>query len=185
VAPGLLRLSVRQTGDAAQVEVRGLRLGERAPALSAEGLLNGGFERGLEGWAPPDPQAARLSDESHGGASALLLDGRGLTAEVQCPSLPVRVEAGRAYELTAWVKQVAGDGQYKVTLDWLGAGGHLGYDNDWTGTDRPAAYSRHGGRFTAPPGAQAAVIILGVRPGTACLFDDLSLTPADAPGSRR
>jgi hypothetical protein len=85
------------------------------------------------------------------------------------------VEAGRTYELTSWVKQTAGDGRYKVTIDWLGAGGHLAYDNDWLGTNRPAAFSPHGGRFTAPPGAQAAVIILGVQPGARCVFDSIAL----------
>jgi len=178
VPPGLLRIRVRQAGDEAQLEVRGCRFTQLAAALNLAGIANGGFEEGLQGWAPSDPGAVSPSTDAHSGENALLLDARGLTREVQCPSTPIAVQEGKSYELVSWVKQLAGEGKYKVTIDWLGLGGHLSYANDWQGADRPAAYARHGGRFTAPAGAKAVVIILGVHPGTACLFDDVALDPA-------
>lgn len=174
VAPGLLRIRVPHLSEQAEVELRGCQLTELPPALSTRGMVNGGFEQGLYGWAPSPAERAQESDESYQGKRALLLDARGLADEVQCTSTPLAVEAGRTYELSSWVKQVAGGGKYKVTIDWIGVGGHLRYDNDWLGADRPAAYAMHGGRFTAPAGAKAAVIILGVQPGTACLFDEVS-----------
>jgi hypothetical protein len=175
LSPPLLRLRVRHEQPAARIEVRGCRLAEPAALVNPGAIPNGDFETGLTGWAPDPADRVRAVADSHGGASALELDAIGLASEVQCPSGPMTVEAGRTYELTSWVKQTAGDGRYKVTIDWLGAGGHLAYDNDWLGTNRPAAFSPHGGRFTAPPGAQAAVIILGVQPGARCVFDSIAL----------
>jgi len=179
VPPGLLRVHVRHQAAETRVEVRGCRVTELPAMMSVGAFRNGDFEQGLMGWAPSDMQAALLSDDAHSGDRALLLDARDLNAEIQCPSAPILVAEGRTYELVSWVKQLAGEGKYKVTIDWLGVGGHLSYDNDWQGTDRPSTYAQHGGRFTAPSGAKAAVIILGVQPGAACLFDDISLIPAD------
>jgi hypothetical protein len=175
VPPGLLRIPVTHKAAETKVEVRGLRLTEFPVTMSVGVISNGDFEAGLQGWAPSPADRASTADDAHGGKHALLLDARGLNGEVQCPSAPMSVAEGQTYELTAWVKQIAGEASYKVTIDWLGVGGHLAYANDWTGTNRPAAYTQHGGRFTAPPGARAAVIILGVHPGAACLFDDISL----------
>jgi len=101
----------------------------------------------------------------------------GVAGEVHCASRPMRVTPGQAYELTSWVKEAAGTGDYKVTVDWSGSAGHIRYDNDWAGSNRTAGYTLHGGRFVAPAGAGSAVIILGVRADSRCLFDDLSLVP--------
>jgi hypothetical protein len=175
VPPGLLRIPVTHKAAETKVEVRGLRLTEFPATMSMGAIGNGDFEQGLAGWAPSPAERASESADARGGKHALLLDARGFDGEVQCPSAPMAVAEGQTYELTAWVKHIAGEGKYKVTIDWLGVGGHLAYANDWMGTNRPAAYTQHGGRFTAPPGAKAAVIILGVHPGAACLFDDISL----------
>ncbi len=92
-------------------------------------------------------------------------------------TLPMRVTPGQTYDLAAWVKEAAGAGDHKVTVNWCGPAGHIKYDNDWAGANRPAAYTLHGGRFVAPAGADSATIILGVRDDSRCLFDDVSLTP--------
>lgn len=154
-------------------------------------LVNGGFEAGTDGWIPAlggyggEPAArweaawghARIVAEPvRSGRAALLLDATGLENEVDVHSTAVKVRAGYGYRLRAWVRQVAGDSIYKVTLDWRDAQGrHISYDNDWRGADRPAEFMPHGGVFVAPEGAASAVIILGVMKGVACVFDDLSL----------
>ena len=134
---------------------------------------------GLTGWRPDPAGSVSAGDDARTGNAALELDAVGSTQEVQCTGAPVSISEGETYELAAWVKCVGVPGGYKVTIDWLGPGGHVAYSNDWAGEDGPAAYSLHGGRFTAPEGARAAAIILGVRPGSTYLFDDVSLTPAD------
>jgi hypothetical protein len=178
VPPGLLRLCIRHAAAETEVAVRGCRLAEPPATATVGAIANGDFEQNLLHWAAAPEDRAHESADAHGGKSALLLDARGLAQEVQCTSLPMAVSEGKVYELVSWVKQIGGEGKYKVTIDWTGADGHLAYSNDWQGIDRPGAYTQHGGRFSAPPGAKAATIILGVQPGTACLFDDISLAPA-------
>jgi hypothetical protein len=172
---GSLRLRVRPAGEAARIEITGC---EPAPvSLDLGRIANGDFEQGLVYWSPGPPERVHLVGDAHGGKQAVELDGVVAAGEVQCTSRPMRVKAGQVYELASWVKQTAGDGDYKVTVDWSGAAGHVKYDNDWAGSNRPAVYTLHGGRFTAPAGAESAVIILGVRGGSRCRFDDVALTP--------
>lgn len=175
----MVRLRIRHEGPVSEVVVEGCAVAPSAAAEDLSSVANGGFEGGLLHWAVNPASDVHVVADAHSGASALELDATGGGEEVQCTSRPMLVEAGRTYELSAWVKQTAGDGSYKVTIDWVGAGGHIGYDNDWKGTDRPADYALHGGRFVAPDGARAAVIILGVKPGSECLFDDVRLRAAD------
>jgi hypothetical protein len=104
------------------------------------------------------------------------LDAVGQAGEVQAYSTPFRVKGGTEYELSAQVQLVEGEGGYKVTIEWLDASGrHLSYDNDWTGNNRPATYTLHGGRFRAPAKAALARLILGVRSGSRGFFDELKL----------
>jgi hypothetical protein len=178
-AGDMVRVRIRHEQAASQVVVEGCVLGEESAPEELTSIANGDFEGGLLHWAPGPASHVRLAEDAHGGTGALELDATGRGDEVQCTSRPMLVEPGRTYELSSWVKQTVGEGSYKVTIDWVGAGGHIAYDNDWQGTDRPTDYTLHGGRFMAPDGARAAVIILGVKPGSRCLFDDIELRAAD------
>ncbi len=152
--------------------------------------VNAGFEQGTDGWhlvaggyglAPEDQakaaERARVTDTSvHGGKAALLLDATGLDHEVDAYSSPMKVKPNHGYRLTSFVRQLAGDAGYKVTIDWRTADGkHLVYANDWKGGNRPEDYTAHGGVFASPEDAGEAVIILGAQRGVKCVFDDVSL----------
>lgn len=138
-------------------------------------LANAGFEDGVLGWSGQGTSAA---EGARSGTLCLLLDASQSPTEHQMTSDPVRVQGGATYILEAWVRVASEHTGYKVTVDWLDAEGrHIGYDNDWRGSDRPTEWSRHGGIFSAPPDAAQARLILGVRPGVRALFDDLSLVP--------
>jgi hypothetical protein len=140
-------------------------------------LLNGGFEEGMAGWQC-EPDVTIDTSRPHTGKSALLISSPDAGHERQAVSAAFGVEGGARYRLSAWVWQVEGTGDYKVTVEWLGPdGSHVAYDNDWLGTNRPAVYTLHGGEFVAPPSAASAHIILGCR-GAHCLFDDVALEPA-------
>jgi hypothetical protein len=174
---GFLRLRVRSESSDAHVELRGCTLMAPETAMDLNTIQNGDFEAGLLYWAPDHIERAHIVTDAHGETNALELDALGVTDEVDCSSRPMRVEAGRAYDLTAWVKTTGGEGDYKVTICWNGATQAHVYANDWQGTNRPAQYTLHGGRFVAPPGARSAVIILGARAGSRYVFDDVSLKP--------
>ncbi|MBN2497840.1 MAG: hypothetical protein JXR96_24815, partial [Deltaproteobacteria bacterium] len=140
---------------------------------------NGGFESGLGSWTGATGSVS-VSPDANNGASACLLQGGASGASLNSP--PFLAYEGRRYRLHAQVRQTAGSGRYKVTVAWLDAGGGvLRYDNDWAGDDRPAAYSFHGGEFLAPEATRQAVVMLGVQPGTDCLFDDIGLELRDEP----
>jgi hypothetical protein len=151
--------------------------GYRAPQLKAE-LRNGGFEAATEGWAL-EPGARLVADGvAYEGRNALLSDGLGAGAEAQATSARFGVKPSVRYRLSAMVHQLAGDGDYKVTLEWLDAASrHIAYANDWTGADKPRDYAAHGGVFTAPDNAASAIIILGTRLAR-CLFDAVTFTEA-------
>lgn len=184
LSPFTKHLLVKVAAAAAEftLSFTGVRAVPHAPEELPSRLRNGGFEAGFAGWHSGDPptRVRIVTDEVHGGQQALLLDAVGRDREVQANSYPLRVKGGRKYRLTSYVKQLVGEGIYKVTIDWLGEGEvHLSYENDWQGHNRPAEYTLHGGIFRAPPEARAARLILGVQPGVKCLFDDLSLEPVE------
>ncbi|MCX6360697.1 MAG: hypothetical protein NT029_12855 [Armatimonadetes bacterium] len=149
----------------------------RTAQLKAE-LRNGGFESGAEGWAL-EPGARVVADGvAYEGRNALLSDGLGAGTEAQATSARFGVKPSVRYRLSAMVRQLAGDGDYKVTLEWLDAASrHIAYANDWMGADRPRDYAAHGGVFTAPDDAASAIIILGARRAR-CLFDAVTFTEA-------
>lgn len=170
-----LVVKLRCAAEAGELALRGVTPAPyQEPTVPSE-ILNGGFESGLAEWQA-DPGAVIDVEQPHSGKACLRLTSPDPLHEMQTTSEAMRVEGGKLYRLAAWVRQVAGAGQYKVTINWLDqAGGHLAYDNDWRGDDHPAQWTLHGGLFRAPAQARQARLILGVRDGT-CLFDDLALT---------
>lgn len=174
---GSLVLATRQTAEHSVVTVLGAEARRREAATPGDSLVNGGFERGRFGWEGAPGQAVTIVGDCHGGSKSVLLDARGVEPEVQCSSSPFRVEGGKRYRLASHVKSLAGNGGFKVTVEWLGPS-HIRYDNDWKGTGAPLDWSLHGAVFTAPAGATTARIILGCRRGSAYLFDDIALEEA-------
>ena len=165
-----------------------LALPAAARNLEPNLVPDSGFEEGAAGWefsgpyrqaAGPDADvgAAIISTEAHSGKRCLRIDTRGREAEVNAVSAPFAVQPGAKYALSSWVRLVApGSFGFKVTIEWLGAGDkHLRYDNDWHGQATGHTWLAHGGDFTAPGDATRARIILGILPGGAMLFDDISL----------
>jgi hypothetical protein len=154
-----------------------LRTADDAAEPVVRAIVNGGFEDDLVAWRV-DPSGRLDGQRPHSGANALLLASMQTNGESQAESEPFAVAEGRRYRLTASVWQVQGDGDYKVTVEWLDStGSHLRFDNDWTGTNRPGAYATHSASVTAPPRAALARIILGCRRAV-CLFDDVILEEA-------
>ncbi len=99
---------------------------------------------------------------------------------------------GQIYKLSGYVKYLMGTGKYKISLGWYDENLNLiRYDNDWAGTDKPAAYTRHGSNlylgisgadgFLPPDNAKSAILFFGVEPGVEALFDKITLTTADSP----
>jgi hypothetical protein len=155
-------------------------------------IVNGGFEDGTRGWRVTigpygqgaDPWSAAkgvaevVAQDVFAGASILRLDSRQQTGEIDVSSDILSVQPNQVYLLSARVKQLAGEGGYKVTIDWVDAAHkHLRYDNDWRGNDHPKSYGNHGGVFVSPEKAAYAVVILGVSKGAAGLFDEIRLSP--------
>ena len=171
---GFLTIAARQTGERLEVSVSGAKVQRREGVAAGDSLMNGGFERGRFGWVGAPDRAVTTVRDCHGGSKSVLLDAREVEPEVQCTSSPFRVEAGKRYRLTSYVKSLAGGGGFKVTVHWLGPS-HIRYDNDWRGSGGPRDWTVHGGVFTAAEGATTASIILGCRSGSAYLFDDVAL----------
>ena len=169
-------LKLKWMGETGKLVLHGVSPVAYQPIAIAAAISNGGFEQGFAGWNP-EPGATIDVTDPHTGKAALLLTAP--AGEVQCGSDPMAVEGGKTYRLSSWVKCLEGGGGYKVTISWADAmGGHLSYDNDWAGTNRPAQYTQHGGAFRAPDKARSAIIILGARGGK-YLMDDVELLKAD------
>ncbi|MFQ6096190.1 MAG: carbohydrate binding domain-containing protein, partial [Armatimonadota bacterium] len=156
-----LVIGLPASGTPVQLAVLGVEPKRPRPVPLADAIQNGGFEEGLWAWSGAPADHVRTVREARSGQRALLLDAVGVAVETQATSAPMIVEEGATYELVSYVTCVEGAGDYKVTIDWLGDAGHIAYANDWKGTDAPADWTLHGGRFTAPAGAQRARLILG------------------------
>ncbi|UCH35016.1 MAG: carbohydrate binding domain-containing protein, partial [Armatimonadota bacterium] len=167
-----------------------LALALPAPArnLGREIVPNGGFEQGAASWSfsgpyrqPSGPDAGLgaeiIATEARGGKQCLRIDTRGRDGEVNAHSDAFPVAPGAKYALSSAVRLIAPERSgFKVTIEWLDAEGkHLSYDNDWRGDASDHTWLQHGGDFTAPADAAQARIILGILPGAAMLFDDISL----------
>jgi len=144
------------------------------PDESFQGFF--GFENGLTGWSSFRGSVSVTSD-SCSGSKACQIEGRDSEGAANSPYF--LVTAGKTYELKSYVKLLSGTGDYKVTIAWLdNVGGLIRYDNDWTGDNRPTSYTLHGGTFVAPEGANLCTIMLGVKPGSTYLFDDIEFVPS-------
>jgi len=134
---------------------------------------NGGFETGLASWIVYSGNVT-ISFDAYSGSNAGQLEG---TPDISSVNSSVfSVVGGETYELSSYVKQTAGTGNYTVTLAWLDSGSVvIVYDNVWAGNNQPAVYTFHGGSFVAPPDAVQCVIMLATSAGTTCLFDDIQL----------
>ncbi|HID07408.1 MAG TPA: hypothetical protein EYP10_09700, partial [Armatimonadetes bacterium] len=171
-----LIIHIRGTGTPQRIAIE--RISPRAPLAmpKLDTIVNGDFEMGIEGWSLAPSGRVRITEDAYSGKYALLLDAITHRPEVQAYSMQRRVKGGMQYLLTAFVKLIRGNADYKVTIDWFDEGGrHIRYDNDWQGSDRPRKFKEHGGIFTAPQRAHFARIILGVRAGGAIIFDAIAL----------
>ena len=140
--------------------------------------VNGDFENNLTGWTNIYGTVT-ISGDAHSGLKACQVQiSSGLNSAV------FAVTAGESYQLTSYVKQTAGTGDYKVTLAWLNdSGAVIRYDNDWAGRNNPAVYTLHGGIFTAPVTAAKCVIILGTSGGVTCQKAHIFRACAEMTGS--
>lgn len=165
-----------------------------ALAISAP-MTNGDFHDGLSGWLPPETNAGQVTVVAADGADtphAVLLDGRagrrpasGGHAEVGLVSEPFDVTPLTHYQLSGLVRRVEGNGQFKLSLEWLDADGrHLGFENSWTGLLVGEAWEPHEARMVSPAEARSARLLLAVRVGEAAEMTSLALTAVEPIGPR-
>jgi alpha-N-arabinofuranosidase len=155
-------------------------------AAGGEGLTNGSFEDGRDGWElntyGARPIVEKDGDVIHGGKHSLRVSA----AELSDTALgqEVRLKPGQVYRLTGWVRTRGLDphgapvhGTFQVQNPGgrgtiAGGANHAG-DTDWT---EVPVY------FEAPPGGQVriAVFFVGFGKGTGTAwFDDLKLEEVD------
>ncbi len=143
-----------------------------SPAQSLALLPNGSFESGAfqpDGWSISPGGTGRWERFGHEGGRALSVTGRG--EEALWWQAPVRLEPGRLYHTSFWVKRMdGGSGTVLAGLNLL--------NRDYSAG--PAWESR-GFFFRTPAALPESLYRLGERrlTGTIC-FDDASITPAFA-----
>src|SRR5215510_14102767 len=94
-------------------------LGRRAAIAQTSAVVQNDFEDGsLQQWIPRGPVTLTNTNEvpAHGGTRSLKTTGR--TAGFHGPSLNVSLTKGATYQVTAWVRLVAGEAptQLRVTM---------------------------------------------------------------------
>ena len=133
--------------------------------------LDGDFVAGLATWevAAADPAWVRIVSVKGPAPTALQLDATRSASEVGAVSLPFAIVPCARYRIEARVQRLAGDGLYKVSIEWLDSEGrHIGYDNSWTGVLIGKDWERHVARVVSPRDARCARMLLGVAPGGKC-----------------
>ncbi len=86
------------------------------------------------------------------------------------------IQPAQAYELSAQVKALIGEGQYKIALGWLDSERrHLGWANGWTGLLVRGGWELHKVRLLAPADAAYAQLNVGITGGSQALITGLSL----------
>lgn len=106
----------------------------------------------------------------------VLLDSRTYPGEVGGISEPVSVDGNAWCRVSAQVKRLAGDGRYKLAVEWLDANRkHIGYDNSWTGQLVGNAPESYYADVLAPENARFVAIHAGIEPGNACVMSQITL----------
>ncbi|TQM78535.1 arabinoxylan arabinofuranohydrolase [Saccharothrix saharensis] len=139
----------------------GLAVAPTAVAAGPNLLSNPGFEDGLAGWAVNNGNAtdsATLSPtaDAHSGSAAVLVTDRKTTGSGPAQDLAGKVQAGRTYTVTAWVKYEnpasPATKQFFVTMHYGGST----YTNLGTGTVPRGQWGLLQGTFTIPAGQSVA-----------------------------
>ncbi|UCH35057.1 MAG: glycoside hydrolase family 99-like domain-containing protein [Armatimonadota bacterium] len=153
----------------------------------AQACPNPSFGEGLAYWrispASASVRVVRASGRETGRA-AVEMDARWSSHEAGIISDTFAVEPLTPYRLGGQVKRIAGDGRYKISLEWLDAdGNHLGYENSWTGVLLGREWEHHAVEVVSPEAARAARILAGVEPGCAGMMTRFELTPLPERGA--
>jgi len=147
------------------------------PACAENLLQNPGFENGLDGWSGLG--AATLSvtmDDVHGGDYALLVSGRDATWQGPVQSLLGRLEPGRSYQVSAWVKLAGGEEQpLGMTVALTDQNGERfinlidsrGFSDRWVQLTEVFRYQ------AAEPATRLDLYLQGPAPGVDFLVDDV------------
>lgn len=107
-------------------------VGTAAPAAAASPnlIVNGGFEDGLDGWFPNDFDPSNLAtlsvtDDAHSGAGAVLVTDRTNTPAGPMQDIAGKLQAGKSYAATAWVRYDDPDGpptkEFVITVHFGGS----------------------------------------------------------------
>ncbi len=155
---------------------------EPADAAGGNLLVNGDFEKGLDGWDPfwtRETGAGKAAFDPavrHGGAQALRLEHTGRKDWSLSSSLTLDVQPGEIFELTAWVRvQGAGNAMLSVVTrdavgnvsDWMYAGRSTAATPDWRLLRS---------RFVVPPGVATIKPRLTGDDSSTVWCDDFTLT---------
>jgi len=150
---------------------------------------NPDFREGLAHWSPyPSTALVKVKPlprhaVTGGASSAAEIDARTCSTEAGVVSDRFAVEPLAAYRLGGLVKRLAGEGAYKISLEWLdGNSNHLGYENSWTGVLIGSDWERHRVQVLSPPAARFAKVLAGVAAGCACQMTNLEVAPQPRPG---
>lgn len=155
----------------------------RGPASGDELLADGGFENGLDGWAPLGDGMVGTSGNIHTGSQALQISGPsdGLQAYKDVPIAP-----GEAYQLSGFLRVADSDVQYAhLRVYWLGSSGFS--DSTWVDVISAGWQYVETNLLSAPPDATTArltvVVALDDNPGDGFTIeaDDLSFQGPPAP----
>ncbi|MBN1491071.1 MAG: glycoside hydrolase family 99-like domain-containing protein, partial [Phycisphaerae bacterium] len=154
--------------------------GQAASEPQASLCPNGDFRQGLMHWdVHPADAAVRIVEIDPAPGVAAELDARQRGAELNSHAFPV--ESLTAYTLAAHVQRIAGDGRFKVAIEWFDADRqHLAFDNSWTGLLAGPAWEPHAVRVIAPRRACFARILAGVDGRSACRMTRFTLRPLPA-----
>jgi len=151
---------------------------------SEEGLINPGFESGIEGWASLDA-ALQTSAQSRSGSASLAMTSTSFEQSVDVFQWKA-VQPGWTYEFSAWVvANSPGIDRVFLRISWLNSGYSLisTTDSAWLTSHNPGYMPLSTGFRTAPQGAAMArvgLFVIANSPFTA-LVDDTNLAALATP----
>lgn len=112
-----------------------------------------------------------------GAEPEVLLDSREYPGEVGGVSPPFEIEPGQVYRLSAAVTRLAGDGRYKLAIEWFDADRrHIRYDHSWTGQLVGVEPEPYTADVRAPAEARFVAVHAGIEPGNACKMSRIIVT---------